>query len=329
MSNLESYPPVFRHQKLEETQIYDPLDEEDSSDPIPVIDLHCMDLHKLGEACRDWGLFRLVNHQVPLTLMSQLQEQAKKIFSLSFESKQGLFTSPVSYFWGTPALTPSGTALSRGSKYINWVEGFNVLLSQLSQFQADEDPMRHSFRALLEEYGRHMGRLARALFEAMVKNLKLGWETSKSNLSESTGLVRVYRYPSLPKATEAIGMEMHTDSSVLSILNAPDKVGGLEFFKDDKWFRVKPIPGTMIVNLGDMMQAISNDEYMSPNHRVKVKKEVERFSICYFVFPEKGNVIRSSNYKPFTYSDFQEQVQSDIKTLGYKVGLRRFRINGD
>lgn len=149
MSNLESYPPVFRHQKLEETQIYDPLDEEDSSDPIPVIDLHCMDLHKLGEACRDWGLFRLVNHQVPLTLMSQLQEQAKKIFSLSFESKQGLFTSPVSYFWGTPALTPSGTALSRGSKYINWVEGFNVPLSQLSQFQADEDPMLHSFRYIV------------------------------------------------------------------------------------------------------------------------------------------------------------------------------------
>lgn len=108
-------------------------------------------------------------------------------------------------------------------------------------------------RLLLEEYGRHMGRLAETLFEAMVKNLNLDSEESKSNLSESTGFVRVYRYPSLPETEEALGMELHTDSSVVSILN-PDEVGGLELFKDDKWFKVKPIPGTMIVNLGDMMQ---------------------------------------------------------------------------
>ncbi|XP_031271110.1 gibberellin 2-beta-dioxygenase 8-like [Pistacia vera] len=327
MSNLGSYPPAFRLQNKEQSQKYDPVDEEDSLDLIPLIDLQCINLDKLGEACKEWGLFRLVNHQVPLTLMNQLQEQAKKVFSLSFESKQRLFTSPVSYFWGTPALTPSGTALSRGPNNINWVEGFNVPLSQLSQFQADEDPMLHSFRLLLEEYGRHMGRLAKTLFEAMVKNLNLDSEESKSNLSESTGYVRAYRYPGLPE-TEALGMELHTDSSVLSILKQ-DIVGGLELFKDDKWFKVKPIPGTMIINLGDMMQAISNDEYMSAKHRVKTKKQVERFSICYFVFPEEGSVIRSSNYKPFTYSDFRAQVQDDIKTLGYKVGLERFKIHQD
>ncbi|KAJ0021520.1 hypothetical protein Pint_32524 [Pistacia integerrima] len=327
MSNLGSYPPAFRRQNKERSQKYDPVDEEDSLDLIPLIDLQCINLDKLGEACKEWGLFRLVNHQVPLTLMNQLQEQAKKVFSLSFESKQGLFTSPVSYFWGTPALTPSGTALSRGPNNIHWVEGFNVPLGQLSQFQADEDPMLHSFRLLLEEYGRHMGRLAKTLFEAMVKNLNLDSEESKSNLSESTGYVRAYRYPGLPE-TEALGMELHTDSSVLSILNQ-DIVGGLELFKDDKWFKVKPIPGTMIINLGDMMQAISNDEYMSAKHRVKVNKQVERFSICYFVFPEEGSVIRSSNYKPFTYSDFRAQVQDDIKTLGYKVGLERFKIHQD
>lgn len=110
---------------------------------------------------------------------------------------------------------------------------------------------------LLEEYGRHMGRLAKTLFEAMVKNLNLGSEKSNYNLSESTAYVRIYRYPSFPETAEAVGMELHTDSSVLSILN-PDEVGGLELLKDGKWFEVKPIPGTMIVNLGDMMQVSIN-----------------------------------------------------------------------
>ena len=78
-----------------------------------------------------------------------------------------------------------------------------------------------------------------------------------------------------------------------------------------------------------MTQAISDDEYISVKHRVRVNKE-ERFSICYFVFPAEGSVVHSSKYKPFTYTDFQEQVQKDTKTLGYKVGLQRFKlINAD
>lgn len=98
-----------------------------------------------------------------------------------------------------------------------------------------------------------MAKIARTIFEAMVRNLNLDSAQSHSNLSESTGFVRVYRYPKFSKANEALGMEVHTDSSVLSILNE-DQVGGLEVFKDDKWLLVQPIPSSLIVNLGDMMQ---------------------------------------------------------------------------
>lgn len=51
----------------------------------------------------------------------------------------------------------------------------------------------------------------------------------------------------------AWGMEVHTDSSVLSILNQ-DEVGGLEVLKDKEWIEVRPVSNTLIVNLGDMMQ---------------------------------------------------------------------------
>ncbi|KAL6204403.1 hypothetical protein ACLB2K_021671 [Fragaria x ananassa] len=164
----------------------------------------------------------------------------------------------------------------------------------------------------------------------MSKNLSLDPSDSKSNLSESTGLVRVYRYPQWPTKSKnqnksAWGMDVHTDSSVLSILNQ-DEVGGLEVLKDNHWCTVKPIPNTLVVNLGDMMQAISDDKYTSVKHRVKVNEYRERISVCYFVFPGEGSVIRSSNYKPFTYSDFQGQVQQDVKSIGYKVGLDRFKL---
>ena len=87
----------------------------------------------------------------------------------------------------------------------------------------------------------------------MAKNLNLGPKQSKSKLAESTGFIRVYRYPPCSLGDEAWGMMAHTDSSVLSIVNQ-DQVGGLEIFKDNKWLLVNPIPNTLVVHIGDMMQ---------------------------------------------------------------------------
>ncbi|PKI72231.1 hypothetical protein CRG98_007368 [Punica granatum] len=161
----------------------------------------------------------------------------------------------------------------------------------------------------------------------MAEDLGLDQEQKDSYLSESTGFVRVYRYPCCPTGSgnNNWGMDVHTDSSVLTIL-CQDLVGGLEVSREGEWIRVRPIPGTLIVNLGDMMQAISNDEYKSAIHRVRISERHDRISIGYFVFPGEGVVIRSSNYQPFKYSEFRAQVQMDVKMLGFKVGLERFKI---
>ncbi|KAK3206561.1 hypothetical protein Dsin_020607 [Dipteronia sinensis] len=111
-------------------------------------------------------------------------------------------------------------------------------------------------------------------------------------------------------------MQVHTDSSVISILNR-NQVGGLEIPKDDKWLLVQPTLNELI--------AISDDEYTSVEHKVKPNKQDERFSVCYFVFPAEDSVIGSSKYEPFTYKDFQAQAQHNVKTLGFKVGLERFK----
>lgn len=324
MNNLDSYPPILRQHNNQPQNLYVPNAIIEDSDPIPIIDLKCLEHKNLDEACKEWGLFRLVNHGVPITLLEQLQDLTKQLFSLSFESKQEACNeSPIKYFWGTPALTPSRTAITKGPQNINWVEGFDVPLCQLSHFQ-HQLPSLESIRLLLMEYATHLSRIATTLFEAMVKNLELNRKTTKSYLSENTGIIRVYRYP---PTDVGWGMEVHTDSSVLSILNPDDHVSGLQVLKEDQWLTVKPASNTLIVNLGDMMQAISSDRYKSVSHRVKVEKDIERISICYFVFPGEDVVIESNKYKPFTYNEFRAQVQQDIKTLGNKVGLSRFQQN--
>lgn len=126
--------------------------------------------------------------------------------------------------------------------------------TNLIQFTYDHDTF-YLLRSLLEEYGRHLARLASTIFEAISKNLKLDPEQSKLNLCKSTGQIRVYRYLPCSEANQGWGLEAHTDSSVLSILNQ-DEVGGLQIFKDDLWLDVDPCPNTLVLNLGDMMQVL-------------------------------------------------------------------------
>ncbi|KAL5580724.1 hypothetical protein UlMin_013166 [Ulmus minor] len=328
--SLESYPPQFRHlvqPQLLEFNSTTGSKSTSNSDPIPVIDLQHViegkEKEKFEEACKEWGVFRLINHGIPKTFLEKLQDSMDKVFSLPFETKQGLLTTPFSYFWGTGRLTKTGEAISRGAD-VNLVEGVYTLATQISQFQPQDHHILTSFRDLLEEYGKYMHKLATKLFEAMAKNLNLEVE-SKSAISEPSGFFRLYRYPSYSNPEAASGLEPHTDSSTVAILSE-NFSSGLQVFKDDQWFTIEHIPNTLIVNLGDMIKALSNDQYHSVLHKVKVNKYKERYSICYFVFPEEGNVIKSSKYKPFTYNDFQAQVQEDIKTVGRKVGLERFKL---
>ncbi|GFY99335.1 2-oxoglutarate (2OG) and Fe(II)-dependent oxygenase superfamily protein [Actinidia rufa] len=289
----DSYPPLFRPNTTalngpDPNNLHTP-DPEPNPDPLPVIDLECLS--------RD--------DERP-KLAQACQDWG--IFRLVNHGRERK----------GPHMPPTN---------VKWFEGFNVLMNKLSDLHV-EDPLLDSFRLLLDEYGRHQTRLATTIFEAMAKELSLSQEQSECYLCPSSGLMRVYRYLRWPEADQGSwGIDAHTDSSVLSILNHPE-VGGFQVQKDDEWFDVEPVPNTLVVILGDMMQAISSDEYKSAKHRVKANKHVERISIGYFVFPDKDGVIRSPKYKPFTYADFRAQIQQDLKTIGYKVGgLHHFKLH--
>ncbi|GMY36969.1 gibberellin 2-beta-dioxygenase 8 [Fagus crenata] len=77
-------------------------------------------------------------------------------------------------------------------------------------------------------------------------------------------------------------------------------------------------------------EAWSNDVYKSVEHRVVTNPLVERFSTAYFLCPSYDTVIQScrqpSVYRKFSFREFRQQVQEDVKKLGSKIGLPRFLI---
>jgi len=291
---------------------------------LPTVDLEAPG-EALAAACRRLGVFRLANHGVPAELSARLFAVARDLLGRApFHDKQ----AQPGYFWGTPALS------SLRVRDVNWVEGFHLALGPDQQPTAagggpppSSSPDLAALADLAREYGAHMARVARTLFDALAAALGLGAGQASAYLAEHDGFLRVYRYPPCPEPGH-LGMEAHTDSSVLTVINQ-DVVVGLQVLHGGAWLDVAPGgTGTLLVNLGDMARAMSGDAFRAVRHRVAASRGGERVSLCYFAFPRHDAVIScgGSRYRPFTYAEFREQVQADIKATGCKVGLERFLV---
>lgn len=161
MSNTESYPPEFRPLMSDPTEpekAVEPVLERSKDIDIPVIDLECLDMEKLREACKNWGIFHLEKTGIPSTLMLEVKEITESLLSLPFEEKRKLFgdNSPLSYYWGTRTVSPSGKAVERAPQESSGhlFEGINVPLASLSHLLSlsCSDAKLESFRSDLYRF---------------------------------------------------------------------------------------------------------------------------------------------------------------------------------
>ncbi|KAL1357523.1 hypothetical protein AAHE18_05G260800 [Arachis hypogaea] len=77
-------------------------------------------------------------------------------------------------------------------------------------------------------------------------------------------------------------LQLPSICSFLTVL-LQDQVGGLQVLYENQWIDITPIPGALIINLGDLMQLITNSKFVSSKHRVLAQKTGPRVSVaCFF-----------------------------------------------
>ncbi|KAF4346258.1 hypothetical protein F8388_022718 [Cannabis sativa] len=271
---------------------------------IPLIDLSTGpidDLAKeIGDACRKWGFFQVINHGVSPESRRKIESAAREFFAWPQEEKMRVKRDEVRVL---------GYYDTEHTKNVrDWKEVFDFVVEDPTIVPAsvDADDQRvttwhnqwpdqnpHVLREACEEYGREVEKLSIKLMELIA--ISLGLQANRFNdfFKDQTSFIRLNHYPPCPNPHLALGVGRHKDAGALTIL-AQDDVGGLEVKRksDGEWIRVKPTPHAFIINVGDIIQVWSNERYESVEHRVMVNSERERFSIPFFLNPAHYTMVK-------------------------------------
>nr|XP_043627330.1 S-norcoclaurine synthase 1-like [Erigeron canadensis] len=261
----------------------------DESLQIPVIDISKLivagqpgyddELAKLHVACKDWGFFQLINHGISETI-DAMKEVTKEFFKLPLEEK-------IKYAQISSSIEGYGQAfvVSQEQK-LDWGDMLFLLPLPVPQRNMRFWPQNpNSFRTTLDEYSSKLYGLSIKLFELISINLGIKAEEIIKVYEKCTQGIRMNYYPPCPEAHKVVGLAPHSDATGLTLLVQVNEVQGLQIKKNSKWVPIKPILGSIIVNIGDVMEIMSNGEYSSIEHRAVVDFENERLSIAAFHSP--------------------------------------------
>ncbi|XP_056175912.1 protein SRG1-like [Syzygium oleosum] len=255
---------------------------------VPVIDLGRLvsedgaepELEKLHHACKDWGFFQLINHEVSPKLLGKVKKGIEELFNMPMEEKKK--------FWQRDGeLEGFGQAFvfSEDQK-LDWADLFYVNTLPASLRKPHLFPkLPLPFRGDLDTYSKEMQTLAIKLLYLMVKALGMEAKDLEGMFEDGLQGMRMNYYPPCPQPELVIGLNSHSDADAITILLQVNEMEGLQIRKDGKWIPVKPLPGAFIINIGDIVEIITNGIYQSINHRATVNAVKERISIATFFSP--------------------------------------------
>ena len=285
------------------------------SSPLPIIDMATYRMGapeakarliaEIAAVSHELGFFYLVNHGVPDELLADQLAWGRRFFDQPLPEKLAvdMRKSPVRRGYEPMALQTLQAGMAPDQK-----EAFGIgreppadLEVSAASFEgpnqwpaAGEGFDAAGFRSQMETYRETMTTLGRELCGLLAESLGLAETYFAEALASPSVNVRLLHYPPQPPKFPAdrLGCGAHTDWGLITIL-LQDDCGGLEIETGhDQWLRASPVPGALIVNLGDMVVRLTAGRYASNVHRVmNGRPERHRYSVATFFNPSADYVV--------------------------------------
>jgi isopenicillin N synthase-like dioxygenase len=286
----------------------------------------------LGSAFENVGFVSILNHGISQALINDVYKDVELFFSLPDSSKKSY---EIANLAGQRGYTSFGREHAKGSLAPDLKEFFqygqpssglnkteypdNVYVKDIVSFNQNLDAAFRSF----EQAGSH-------LLEAIASYLSLDSSFFASHIHEGNSILRAIHYPPiLQEPSSSIRAEQHEDINLITLLVGAS-ADGLEILsKNNEWLPVKAAPGAIVVNVGDMLQRLTNNKLKSTTHRVvnppRELWSTSRYSIPFFLHPKSNMSLAClpsciSAKNPKAYEDYTagQYLDERLREIGLK-----------
>lgn len=291
-------------------------------------------VEQLGKAYEEVGFVAVKNHGIPAELIQSLYQNVQQFFSLPLQKKIGYEIPGLA---GQRGYTSFGREHAKGSEapdlkeffqYGQAVEDGDVIKEEYpDNVVVDEIP---AFNPVFLNAYRAFEKSGKALLQAIALYLDLDEDFFDDKIHNGNSILRAIHYPPiLREPASAIRAEQHEDINLITLLVGASADGLQILTKQNQWVPVTSLPDQIVVNVGDMLQRLTNNKLRSTTHRVvnppKELWHTSRFSIPFFLHP-KGEMslaclescINSTHPKAYPDATAGEYLDERLREIGLK-----------
>lgn len=293
-----------------------------------------MFVNDLGKAYEEVGFVAVKNHGIPDELIAHLYQYVQDFFALPTPVKEEYEIVELA---GQRGYTSFGREHAKGSDAPDLKEFF-----QYGQDVEDGDPIKEEypgnvtvreippFTPTLHDAYKAFEKSGTALLQAIAIYLGLDEHYFDQYVHNGNSILRAIHYPPITQEPKsAIRAEQHEDINLITLLVGAS-ADGLEILnKDNNWVPVTSLPEQIVVNVGDMLQRLTNNKLKSTTHRVvnppREKWSTSRFSIPFFLHPKSSMSLACLDScidagHPKAYEDYTagEYLDERLREIGLK-----------
>lgn len=278
---------------------------------------------------KDYGFIILKDHGVSTDLQLKAYDLLQKFYALPTEQKVKYVSSAGG---GQRGYTPYGQEHAKDSPVMDLKEFWHVG----REVSADHPMAAHyppniwpeelpEFKTVFSQLFYSLEEAGKKMLEALTGPLKLEKDYFTTRVQEGNSILRLLHYPPIPEGVDprCLRAAPHEDINFITLLPAATASGLQLKDRDGSWLDVEGVPGTLIVDVGDMLARLTNDVLPSTTHQVVNTTEGRtrsRFSMPFFMHPQSDVSLaclpscrgEGEKYSSITAGDFLMQRLREI-----------------